>query len=212
MKVDIKNKHMKTNILIKKIISSYVVTFLIIASFSLLILGANETVKGAKKLFTTSDSSDDSDVTNTVSVTPASSKANENSVVSTDITNPADENSVIATESTTPATSVANENSVIAPDSTNPADENSVVATDNDITDENSNEDDKDESNFWTWIANYDEDDDNLNPYDYDYSEESESNEKIGYSILSKLKYKSQNNKFFIIANYLILKFEKYFK
>ena len=165
--------------LLKKILSSYVITFLIIASFSLIVLGANETVRGAKKLFTnpanensvvstdssTSDSSDDSEDTDTIKVTPAASNANENSVVSTDSS----------------------------------------------TTDENSNDNDEDD-NFWNWIADYDKEDKDLNLHKYNYTENNESNDIIGHGFIFKLRNKMQNNKHLFIADYLFLKFEKYFQ
>ena len=213
--------------LLKKILSSYVITFLIIASFSLIVLGANETVRGAKKLFTTpanensvvstdsstSDSSDDSEDTDTVKVTPAASNANENSVVSTDssTSDSSDDSEDTDTVKVTPAASNANENSVVSTDSTNPANENSVVSTDSIITDENSNEDDEDD-NFWNWIADYDKEDKDLNLHKYNYTENNESNNIIGHGFIFKLRNKMQNNKHLFIADYLFLKFEKYFQ
>ena len=179
--------------LLKKILSSYVITFLIIASFSLIVLGANETVRGAKKLFTT--------------------PANENSVVSTDssTSDSSDDSEDTDTVKVTPAASNANENSVVSTDSTNPANENSVVSTDSIITDENSNEDDEDD-NFWNWIADYDKEDKDLNLHKYNYTENNESNDIIGHGFIFKLRNKMQNNKHLFIADYLFLKFEKYFQ
>ena len=165
--------------LLKKILSSYVITFLIIASFSLIVLGANETVRGAKKLFTT--------------------PANENSVVSTDssTSDSSDDSEDTDTIKVTPAASNANENS--------------VVSTDSIITDENSNEDDEDD-NFWNWIADYDKEDKDLNLHKYNYTENNESNDIIGHGFIFKLRNKMQNNKHLFIADYLFLKFEKYFQ
>ena len=179
MKNNIRKEHMKKNMLLKKILSSYVITFLIIASFSLIVLGANETVRGAKKLFTT--------------------PANENSVVSTDssTSDSSDDSEDTDTIKVTPAASNANENS--------------VVSTDSIITDENSNEDDEDD-NFWNWIADYDKEDKDLNLHKYNYTENNESNDIIGHGFIFKLRNKMQNNKHLFIADYLFLKFEKYFQ
>jgi hypothetical protein len=198
MKIDIRKKHLYKNLLIKQIFSSYIVTFLIIASFSLLVLSTYNNIADAKTLFTTSDSSIDSDDTKTVGITLASSKANENSAIVTDSTtsDSSDDSDDTKTVGITLASSKANENS--------------AIVTDNNITDEDSNEDDKDKSDFWNWIANYDEDDDDLNSYEDNYSEESESNDKTESGILSKLKNKQQDNKYYFIVNFLIHKFEKY--
>ena len=165
--------------LLKKILSSYVITFLIIASFSLIVLGANETVRGAKKLFTT--------------------PANENSVVSTDssTSDSSDDSEDTDTIKVTPAASNANENS--------------VVSTDSSTTDENSNDNDEDD-NFWNWIADYDKEDKDLNLHKYNYTENNESNDIIGHGFIFKLRNKMQNNKHLFIADYLFLKFEKYFQ
>ena len=216
MKSDIRKKHLCKNLLIKQIFSSYIVTFLIIASFSLLFLGTYGNIVDAKKLFTSSDSSDDS--TDPVLVSSASSKANENSVIAVDSTNPAIEK----TETVNPST-IVNENSVIAVDSTNPAIEKTEITTESSIADENLNESDKNESDFWTWLSNYDKDDEDVNNCnsDYLYNETSDNigsldeNESIKLKelgIISKLKHKLFNSNYYFTASYLLIKFDKYIK
>ncbi|KYK25138.1 hypothetical protein AYK24_05390 [Thermoplasmatales archaeon SG8-52-4] len=205
MKIDIRKKHLFKNLLIKQILSSYIVTFLIIASFSLIVLGVYGNVVDAKKLFTTTDSSDDS--TETASVSPAASKANENSVISTDTTNPAEEK----TEPADPTT-IANENSVIAIDSKNPATEKSVTTNVNIVSDENLIESNNNESDFWIWLSNYDdEEDDDVKNYNSEYSyNQTIKLKELG--IISKLKNKLFNNNYYFTASFLLNKFEKYFK
>ena len=75
MKFDIKKKHLTKSKLARKLLSSYIVALMLMASFSLIFVATCEKVKGDEKLFTIPDSGGDTETTDTSTMVTSNSDA-----------------------------------------------------------------------------------------------------------------------------------------